>query len=270
MTKGTHAVCIPLYFKDYRTPQWVSGFIQFAEDAAQQLGIRLTHFMCDYEGKRSLLRERQMYRFSDRNKARLYAMLDYVHIISLGFYQYSDNVYQDAVIDMAEMGDYKRLYMECATETMEMTNLVEQFDLFASLVAGADRIVDIAYGLVTRMRVIAPWAPSAYFVEIKWPGINANDELNLEMWHRQRDDFRHKARGVYWGNLLSRGHLQKCGGIDQFYPEIEALVGPSRVQRFGDEKVFFMLPDMEKTRQAIEELFERNGVLMHPAASLTI
>jgi hypothetical protein len=103
-----------------------------------------------------------------------------------------------------------------------------------------------------------------YFANIGIPGLSAAELLNQQMWYNQGADHWHKVRGVYWGNLLSRGHLEKAGGINTFIAEITPLVGTSHVREIGKEKIFFMLPDMDGTRRSVEQLLDRRGILMHP------
>jgi hypothetical protein len=77
------------------------------------------------------------------------------------------------------------------------------------------------------------------------------------MDHQEADDTQ--------GNLLSKGHLDKAGGASSLYKQISAIVGANYVQMLGDNKIFFMLPDMDRSRQAVERLLESCGLLMHPS-----
>lgn len=51
-----------------------------------------------------------------------------------------------------------------------------------------------------------------YFSDLGVPEMSDEEKLSLAMWFHQGMSYWHQMRGVYWGNLISRGHLNKVGG----------------------------------------------------------
>lgn len=169
-------------------------------------------------------------------------------------------------INLQEDIPYHLLYIEWREGKIGSGGrITDHFPVFVELLSASEALCEGLYALVTRMSVAA--LPAMYFAaDADVPNMTAEEDQNSLTWYEQRGDFWRKVRGVYWGNLLSAGHLSALGGAIQFVQDIGSIVGADLVAHLDDDKVFFMLPDMDKSRTAVEQLLAKADVLMVPSS----
>jgi hypothetical protein len=168
-------------------------------------------------------------------------------------------------IDLHADDPYHLLYIEWREGNSATSGKIsDHFPIFLELLSAADTLCDGLYAFVTRMSVVA--LPAMYFgANIDVPNMSPEEDQNSLSWYEQRKDFWRRVRGVYWGNLLSAGHLSALGGATQFAQDIGSIVGADLVARLGDDKVFFMLPDLDESRTEVEKLLRKADLLMVPS-----
>lgn len=125
----------------------------------------------------------------------------------------------------------------------------------------------VGYGLVHPMER-QKW-PSLYFGNLETPGLSSAEKVDLQTWWRKGNQFGEKVRDVYWGNILSLGHLSNNRIIDQ----LRELIGPDNVAWISGDALMFLLPVELKeamngthaylsARERVRDLFREHQLLL--------
>jgi hypothetical protein len=258
------AICFPIYSRSFRSVAWGRAAVEVAENIAAVLGMSFTHMTCVHVlGKKSPLKSEHDYEWNGRTRERLSAVLDMRNPESLTFTAMRPDLeYPTLWIDMHADDPYQLLYIEWRVGNIATSpRLPAHLGVFLELLSAADPLTDVLYALVSRMSVAA--LPGMYFAaDADVPNMTQEEDRNSLTWYAQREDFWRKVRGVYWGNLLSAAHLAALGGAAQFALDIASIVGEDLVVRLGEDRIFFMMPDMDESRIEVERLFANADLLM--------
>lgn len=264
------SICLPIYARSLRSDRWGAMVMMVAETIARKLGIDLDHVLCIHKlGKKAPLKSEYDYAWNQRTKEQLDALLQMENPEFLSFTATKpDQGYPCLWINVQVDVPYHLLYIEWREgKSASGGRISDHFPAFLELLSVTETLCDSLYALVTRMSIAA--LPAMYFAaDADVPNMTSEQDENSLTWYEQRMDFWRKVRGVYWGNLLSAEHLSVLGGTERFMQRIVSIVGSDLVARLEEDKVFFMLPDMDESRTAVERLLVEADLLMRPLRAI--
>lgn len=166
-------------------------------------------------------------------------------------------------------GDYNYAYIQFPFESIEQISHESIFPFVKHLIVSLNDIFRLDYALVTRMD--DGKLPSMYFHGIYNPALTQDEIINLATWQRQNSERKTHLRGLYWGNLMGKGHLSRLANKESFIAKLKFLLGENSVATVSTNMLFFLLPDRKTAadglRERITELLEENNLLMHPNSS---
>jgi hypothetical protein len=242
-------------------------FIRIIQDLCQQLGIVLNYMTHTFEDDELNIINTETL-ISTKNLHRLDKILSKRKIIQLllwsnsidpdgSEYRMLDAEFQDYGFD-----NYKYVCIYFQMGLIENWTIEKIFSFTSNLLNILNHLGKLDYAFIT---VMDDLFPQTYFREIFTSGLSKEEALNLAMWKRKFVDRKKRLRGLYWGNMLSPGHLAQIVNKREFL-EILDTTGCLYTSINGDD-LFFMFPSSGQPTPAegkIETLLNKYNLLMHP------
>lgn len=95
--------------------------------------------------------------------------------------------------------------------------------------------------------------------------LDINEKINIVLWQNNLGMRKSFMRGIYLGNYMGPGHLAKIDDLDTFLKQLSDLVGIDNISRFGDQSIFFMLPEdnFDQCKNHTESLLNKYNLLLN-------